>query len=169
MRTRLGEIRIVKVIIALLLIIVATIGLSRMHPGDAILYLPFEAYFFGFFLYIVFWIIGFFVFLWGYRRKVLSEGDEENILKIKKEGYFIYNKGSGWNPKKDECRHLNTNFATSMDRLFYTSGPPFGEAWDFESGVVHWFGMTPLVGFFFLVLWVVLPLSLIFYAYNFFW
>ena len=173
MRTRLGEITIGKVIIALLLITVATLFFSE--TGGNILHLSFENYFLGFSFYIGGWITGFFIRLLDFSRKLNVPGfgvttdDDEKILKIKEEGYFIYHRGSGENPKKNECRHLNTNVVTSMDRIFYTSGPPFGETWEFESGVVHWFGMIPLMGLAFLAVFVLIPLGIILLAYNFFW
>ena len=66
------------------------------------------------------------------------------VRKLKEKGYFVYR---GWmKPKENECRHLNSYEVTEIDRIFYTYGPPFGEPWEFDSGVVYWFGMIPMMG-----------------------
>jgi|TARA_B100001964_G_C13896935_1_gene449838 hypothetical protein len=178
MRTKYGEITIGKIIIALFLIAFPTSLFTGVWgDGDEfgeVLNLPIKDYFIGFSIYIICWITGFVMKLLDFSRKVNVPGfgvntdKDKDILKIKKKGYFIYYQGSGWNPKKNECRHLNDNVVTSMDRIFYTYGPPFGEIWEFESGVVHWFGMILVMG---LVTWTVcvgLPFAVLAMVYSFF-
>jgi hypothetical protein len=175
MRTKYGEITIGKIIIALLLIFIGTLMLSAGNidePSD-ILNLPIKDYFIGFFLYIVCWITGFLMNLLDFIRKLNLPGfradtsADKEILKLKEKGYFTYR---GWmEPKENECRHLNSRYVvTEIDRIFYTYGPPFGEPWEFDSGVVYWFGMIPMMGMIIWAVWVGLPLIVIFGIYNFF-
>ena len=174
MRTKYGEITIGKIIIALLLIFIGTLMFSAGNidePSD-ILNLPIKDYFIGFFLYIVCWITGLLMNLWDYLKTKNLPGlradpsFDKEILKLKEKGYFVYR---GWmKPKENECRHLNSYEVTEIDRIFYTYGPPFGEPWEFDSGVVYWFGMIPMMGMIIWAVWVGLPLIVIFGIYNFF-
>jgi hypothetical protein len=175
MRTKFGEITIGKIIIALLLIFIGTLMLSTGNidePSD-MLNLPIKDYFIGFFLYIVCWITGLLMNLWDYLKTKNLPGlradpsFDKEILKLKEKGYFTYR---GWmEPKENECRHLNSRYVvTEIDRIFYTYGPPFGEPWEFDSGVVYWFGMIPMMGMIIWAVWVGLPLIVIFGIYNFF-
>ena len=71
-------------------------------------------------------------------------------------------------PKKNECRHLNPYTVTEIDRIFYKYGPPFGEPWEFDQGVVYWFGMIPMMGLVVWAVWVVIPFAILYGIYNFF-
>ena len=172
MRTKFGEITIGKIIIALFIIFLALLMFSGAQDPTEILNLPVKDYFLSFFLYIVSWITGFLINLWDYLKTKNLPGlrtdpsDDKEILKLKEKGYFVYR---GWmKPKQNECRHLDPYTVTEIDRIFYKYGPPFGEPWEFDQGVVYWFGMIPMMGLMVWAVWVVIPFAILYGIYNFF-
>ena len=50
----------------------------------------------------------------------------------------------------------------TQDRIFYKYGPPFGEPWEFDQGVVYWFGMIPMMGLVVWAVWVVIPFAILY-------
>jgi hypothetical protein len=169
MRTKYGEITIAKIIVASLLVTFWTLTCSGVAAGvdGPSLDLNIKYYFIGFLSYLFLLISGFIVNMYDEIRNPNKDYDKE-ILKLKKKGNFIYRSWHNINPIEDEIRHLNRNEVTAFDRFFITHGPPFDDAWEFEYGVVYWFGMLPFMGAVIIGMGVVLPLCLIVIAYNFF-
>ena len=93
---------------------------------------------------------------------------DKQILELKQKGHFIYREGNNNNAIEDETRYLNRDEITAFDRFFFKYGAPFDDAWKFETGVVQWFGVLPMMGAVFIAVWVVLPLIFIFSIYHFF-
>ena len=91
-----------------------------------------------------------------------------NYLELKQKGHFIYREGNNDNAIENETRYLNRDEITAFDRFFFKYGAPFDDVWKFETGVVQWFGVLPMMGAVFITVWVGLPLLFIFSIYHFF-
>ena len=177
MRTRLGEITIGKIIVCLSIVSIATLMFASVWSdteefGNA-LSLPLEDYLIGLIIYLVSIFIGFFLILLDFSKKLNIPGfaagtsADKEILKIKKNGYFIYYGGTGWSkPKKNEYIYFNTKDVTTFDRILYSYGPPLDEIWDFHHGLVFWFVMLPLMGSATVTVFIFLPIIILFLIYN---
>tara|TARA_Y100000768_G_C23739828_1_gene568827 strand:+ start:186 stop:728 length:543 start_codon:yes stop_codon:yes gene_type:complete len=177
MRTRLGEITIGKIIVCLSIVSIATLMFTSVWSGsyafENVLSLPIEDYLIGFIIYLVSIFIGFFLILLDFSRKLNIPGfaadtsADKEILKIKKNGYFIYCSGTGWSkPKKNEYIYFNTKDVTTFDRILYSYGPPLDEIWDFNHGLVFWFVMLPLMGSATVAVFIFLPIIILLLIYN---
>lgn len=179
MRTRLGEITIGKIIVCLSIVSIATLIFTSVSSGTEefgdVLSLSLKDYLIGFIIYIVSIFIGFFLILLDFSKKLNIPGfaadtsADKDILSIKKNGYFIYFRGTGWSkPKKNEYFYFNTKDVTTFDRILYSYGPPLDEIWDFNHGLVFWFVMLPFMGIATVIVFVLLPIIVLFLIYNFF-
>ena len=178
MRTRLGEIELGKIIIALFLVSLWTlVCCSTINGLDDISYafnLDLKDYFIGFLTYLFLLISGLVVMVYEAMTKLNVPGfgsstdRDKDIIKLKEKGYYIYQRGSGFNPIENETRHLSRDTVNELDRFVYRYGPPFGDIWEFDCGVVFWFGMLPFLGGMVLLFCVGLPLIGIAIIYNFF-
>ena len=176
MRTKYGEITFIKIIIAIFIFGFWILTLSSIISDieGFSFSLDIKYYLIAFFIYIFLFFFGFAMNMWDAITKLnlpgfgYSKDHDKNILELKKNGFFIYGGGDNFNAIKDETRHINTNQVTAFDRFLYEHGPPFGDAWEFMTGVVFWFGMLPLMASAFLTVFLILPLVIIFMLYNFF-
>ena len=178
MRTRVGEITLGKIIVCLTIISIATLMFASVWSdteefGNA-LSLPLKDYLIGFIIYLISIFIGFFLILFDFSRKLniptfaTDTHADKRILDIKNKGYFLYCGGTGWSkPKKDECIYSNTKDVTTFDRILYSYGPPLDEIWDFNHGLVFWFVMLPLMLGATVVVFIFLPITILFLIYNF--
>ena len=176
MRTKYGEITFLKIIIAIFIFGFWILTLSSIVSGieGFSLSLDIKYYLIAFFIYIFLLFSGFAMNMWDAITNLnlpgfaYSKDHDKSILELKKNGFFIYRGGDNFNAIKDETRHINTYDVTAFDRFLYEHGPPFGDAWEFMTGVVFWFGMLPLMAAMFLTVFLMLPLVIILMVYNFF-
>ena len=153
MRTKYGEITILKIIIAFFIIGFWILVLSSMVSDIErfSLSLDLRYYLIAFFIYMFLFLSGFILNIYDAITKLNIPGfayntdNDKDILKLKEKGFFIYRGGFDFNAVENETRHLNTYEVTAFDRFLYEHGPPFDDAWEFMSGVVFWFGMLPLM------------------------
>ena len=176
MRTRFGKITIGKIIIALFIIFIWTLICSSLSSGveGFSFNLDIKNYLIGFLFYLFLFITAFIVSLYEVMTKFnlpsfgFNKDVDKQILELKQKGHFIYREGNNNNAVEDETRYLSRDEITAFDRFFFKYGAPFDDAWKFETGVVQWFGVLPMMGAVFITVWVGLPLVFIFSIYHFF-
>ena len=176
MRTRLGEIELGNIIIALFLISFGAFACGHMiYDPIPVFNLDFIHWFRGFLLYSFLFILGLiYQFLEhttefkipGVQRDTIRDNDKD-ILKLKKNGCYIYCKDRLYKKSiKNEIDYSNKNEVSAIDRIFFEYGPPFDEPWDFQYGTVHWFFMNPIIGGLTGGFFVLLPLGIIYFFFN---
>tara|TARA_Y100000294_G_C8463128_1_gene299525 strand:- start:57 stop:590 length:534 start_codon:yes stop_codon:yes gene_type:complete len=176
MRTKYGEITIGKIIVALFIVCFWTLVCSSIASGvEGFSFdLDIKYYLIGFLIYLFFFITAFIITIYDIMTKFnlpnfgFDKDLDKEILKLKQKGHFIYRQGNNYNAVEDETRYLNRDEITTFDRFFFKYGAPFNDIWSIEYGVVQWFGILPLMGAIALAVWVVLPLAVLFFIYNFF-